>query len=72
MELAAILQARALAFVEPIDLNPRAKVFYPDLIKAFVTRYNFQKFPQKLEDLDEAKGVTFGVGDWARALSMSS
>jgi hypothetical protein len=62
MELAAILQARAVAFVEPTDLNPRAKVFYPDIVKALLNRYNFQKFPQKFEDLDEAKGVTFGMG----------
>jgi len=62
MELASILLARALAWVEPADLNPRGAVFYPDLIKALVARYHFQKFPQKLEDFDETKGVTFGTG----------
>ena len=62
MELTSILLARAMAWVEPIDLNPRGVVFYPELTKALVARYNFQKFPQKLEDFDETKGVTFGVG----------
>ena len=62
MELASVVLARAMAWVEPIDLNPRGAVFYPDLTKALVARYNFQKFPQKLEDFDETKGVTFGVG----------
>ncbi len=62
MELESVLLARASAWVEPVDLNPRGAVFYPDLTKALVTRYNFQKFPQKLEDFDESKGVTFGVG----------
>jgi hypothetical protein len=62
MELASIVLARAVAWVEPIELNPRAAAFYPDLVKALVARYNFQKFPQKLEDFDESKGVTFGVG----------
>jgi hypothetical protein len=62
MELTSILLARAMAWVEPIDLNPRGAVFYPELTKALVVRYNFQKFPQKLEDFDESKGVTFGVG----------
>jgi hypothetical protein len=62
MELASILLARAMAWVEPIDLNPRGAVFYPDLTKALVARYNFEKFPQRLEDFDESKGVTFGVG----------
>jgi len=62
MELASILLARAMAWVEPIDLNPRGAVFYPELTKALVARYGFQKFPQKLEDFNESKGVTFGVG----------
>jgi len=62
MELASILLARAIAWVEPADLNPRGAVFYPDLTRALVARYNFQRFPQKLEDFDESKGVTFGVG----------
>jgi hypothetical protein len=62
MELASVVLARAMAWVEPIDLNPRGAVFYPDLTEALVARYNFQKFPQKLEDFDESKGVTFGVG----------
>jgi|ERR1017187_989292 hypothetical protein len=62
MELTSILLARAMAWVEPIDLNPRGAVFYPELTKALVARYNFQRFPQKLEDFDESKGVTFGVG----------
>jgi hypothetical protein len=62
MELTSILLARAMAWVEPADLNPKGAAFYPELTKALVARYNFQKFPQKLEDFDEAKGVTFGVG----------
>jgi hypothetical protein len=62
MELLSVLQARALAWVEPAELNPRAAVFFPDLVQALVARYNFQKFPQKPEDFDEAKGVTFGAG----------
>lgn len=62
MELAAIHLARAMAFVEPIDLNPKGKVFYPDLVKALVARYNFKKFPQNLEEFDETKGVTFAEG----------
>ena len=62
MELASVVLARAMAWVETLDLNPKGAVFYPNLTKARVARYNFQKFPQKLEDFDESKGVTFGVG----------
>jgi hypothetical protein len=62
MELAAIHLARALAWVEPIDLNPKARVFYPELAEALMARYKFQKGPQKIEDFDEVKGVTFTAG----------
>lgn len=62
MELSSVLLARALAWVEPRDLNPRGAVFYPDLVKALVARYDFQRFPEKLEDFDESKGVVFGAG----------
>jgi hypothetical protein len=62
MELAAILQAKALAFLEPVDLNPKGKVFFPDLVNALVGRYKFQKFPQKPEEADEKKGISFGMG----------
>ncbi|HEY2119938.1 MAG TPA: hypothetical protein VGH37_12185 [Candidatus Acidoferrum sp.] len=62
MELAAIHQARALAFVEPIDFNPQGKAFYPDLVEAIAGRYSFQKFPQKPEELDESKGIAFALG----------
>ena len=62
MELASIVLARAMAWVEPIDFNPRGALFYPDLTRALVSRYKFQKFPEKLEDFDESKGVIFGAG----------
>ena len=46
MELAAIHLARAMAFIEPIDLNPKGKVFYPDLVKLIVNRYKFGNSPK--------------------------
>lgn len=62
MELLSVLQANALAWIESAEFNPRGAVFYPDLVQAIVARYNFQKFPQKLEDFDETKGVVFATG----------
>jgi hypothetical protein len=62
MELASIMLARVLAWVEPHDLNPKGGIFFPDLTKALVGRYNFQKFPQTLEEFDQTKGVTFAAG----------
>src|ERR1700733_12804117 len=54
--------ARTLAYVEAHDLNPRGAIFYPEFVKAIVDRYKFQKFPTKIEDFDEAKGITFEDG----------
>jgi hypothetical protein len=62
VELAAIHLARSMAFVEPLDLNPHGRVYYPDLVTALVNRYGFKKFPEKPEDFDEVKGVTFVGG----------
>jgi len=39
-----------------------AKVFYPHLVTALVARYGFQKFPQRLEEFDQVKGVIFAGG----------
>jgi len=62
MQLSAVLLARALAFVETADLDPRGRIFYPELTRELVQRYQFQGFPQKMEDFDEQKGVTFVGG----------
>ena len=45
-------------------MNPRGASYYPDLIRALVERYQFQGFPQKLEDYDEQKGVALVAGKY--------
>lgn len=62
MELSAVLLARVVYFVESADLNPRGAAFYPDIVTALVGRYKFQIYPQKPEDFNEQKGVTFSQG----------
>ena len=62
MQLSAIILARVIGYIEPIDLNPRGTIFYPEFTKEFVERYGFQKYPQTLEEFDEAKGVEFHQG----------
>jgi hypothetical protein len=62
MKISAVLLARFFAFIETFDLNPRGKVYFPELVNALVERYGFAKFPQKLEEFDESKGVTFQSG----------
>lgn len=62
MQLSSVLLARAFLFLESNDLNPHGEVFFPDVIRALVERYRFQKVPQQLGDLDENKGVEFLLG----------
>src|SRR6266852_8945008 len=62
MDTVTVLSAAATVWVESNDLNPRGAVFYPDLAKAIIARYNFQKYPEKFEDFDETKGVSFASG----------
>jgi hypothetical protein len=64
MEISAIILARALYFVETLEINPKGRLFYPDLVAALVERCGFQKFPQAVEDFDESKGVEFVAGKW--------
>lgn len=68
MKLAAIHMAKALAFFEPLDLNPKGAVAFSDIIKALVERYKFETFPQKPEDFDQTKGLAFGAGRFERVV----
>jgi hypothetical protein len=64
MQLSAVTLARYIGFVETFDLNPRGKVFFPEILKALVERCHFQKFPREYSELDEQKGVDFLDGKW--------
>lgn len=62
MRLSSVILARTLCKVETFDLNPRGRVFFPELVEALVQRYRFQKFPKTLEEFDMQKGVEFHEG----------
>jgi len=62
MRLASVLIARAMVWIEATDLNPRGIPFYPNIVKALASRYNFLKVPEKLEEFDASKGITFSEG----------
>jgi hypothetical protein len=62
MQLSAVILARTLAFLDVNELNPRGSVFFPKIVAAIVERYGFQTFPNKPEEFDESKGVTFADG----------
>jgi hypothetical protein len=60
VQLSSIILARTLAYVEIYDLDPKGKVFLPDLIKGIAERYKFQKLPIR-EERGE-KGIVFEEG----------
>jgi hypothetical protein len=62
VDLAAIVLARVLGFIETADLDSRGKVFNADFVQEVVKRYKFQKFPKTFEEFDEVKGVVFEDG----------
>lgn len=62
MQISAIILARVIGYVESFDLNPRGKVFFPEIIPEIVRNFNFQKFPKSSEHPDESKGIEFAEG----------
>jgi len=64
MQLSAVILARVLLFVETIDLSPRGNSYFPEIVKGLVEKCGFMKFPEKLEEFDETKGVEFIGGRW--------
>jgi hypothetical protein len=65
MQLASIVKARALAFIELDELNLAGRIRLADFVPLLVSRYDFKTFPTKAEDFDVAdKGIAFGSGRW--------
>jgi len=62
MKIIAIAMARAICFVSLEDLNPRGRIFYPDLSKGLVEEFRFQKAPTGLWELDLQSGISFEDG----------
>ncbi|HVC46283.1 MAG TPA: hypothetical protein VND90_03460 [Terracidiphilus sp.] len=62
MKLSAVLLARYYGLVQIEDLNSNGTVYYPEVVAALVERYGFMKFPQKIEEFDESKGIEFTGG----------
>lgn len=60
MQIAAVVLARTLAFVESSDLNPNGRVSLPELVKAIADRYKFQTLPKWEER--EKEGLVFEFG----------
>jgi hypothetical protein len=61
LKLSAIIQARALAFIELYDLDPRGRTFFPETIKQIQQRYGFLQVP-KVGEIEEQKGIELKTG----------
>jgi hypothetical protein len=59
MQIASVVLARIYALFPIEDLNPTGAVYYPDVVAWLVQKFGFQKYPTKLEDFDENKGIEF-------------
>jgi hypothetical protein len=62
MELAAVLKARALAFLDIDELNKNGKLRFVDVIAPIVQRYDFKAYPTKLDEINSENGATFSSG----------
>ncbi|MGI0080085.1 MAG: hypothetical protein ACRECH_10720, partial [Nitrososphaerales archaeon] len=62
MKRSSVVLARCIAFVETYDLSPDGRVFFPDVVRELVARYEFQKFPKDYSEFDESKGIEFAEG----------
>src|SRR5947209_6586727 len=62
MQDISVVLARVFAFLPLEDLNPHGRFFYPELVPALVERYGFLQRPEKPEDFNEEKGISFAFG----------
>jgi len=66
MQLSAVTLASYVGFVETVDLNPRGKAFFPEILPALVQKCHFHKFPKEYGEMDEQKGIDFLEGEMGR------
>ena len=59
MKLSSVLLARYFGLVQINDFNLNGELYYPEMVKALVDRYNFIKYPTDFNSIDESKGVEF-------------
>ena len=67
MQLVAVLQARVVAFLQLEELNPRGRVFFPNITQGLLERYRFLKVPQTWEEYfnpPQGSGVPYLNGEW--------
>ena len=64
IEIVGVDMARVILHFHTGELNPTGRVILPDITAALVERYGFIVYPQKPEDYDQEKGVSYELGKW--------
>jgi hypothetical protein len=64
IEILAVKTARVILHFPTDELNPKGLAILPDITNALVERYGFMVYPQKPDDYDAQKGVSFEIGKW--------
>ena len=62
MQRPVVLLARVLGYIDARYLVSQKQVYFPDLVREVAQQFNFQKFPQTIEEHDLSKGVEFWEG----------
>lgn len=67
MKLLSVSLARSSWIGHVRYLNPHGRYLYPVLLPFLLELFNFKKFPQSTDNLDESKGLIFENGEFENA-----
>jgi hypothetical protein len=62
LKISAILLSRVLAFIDTAELRPTGGLHAPDFVEEVAKQFEFQKFPQAVEEFNIQKGMVFLTG----------
>jgi hypothetical protein len=60
MELRQVILAQVAKFVQVV--TPKGGTYWPDIVRAAQARYGFIKVPDRIDEFDQVKGVSFYHG----------
>jgi len=58
----SVIKARSLWFIDLLELNPRGKAFFPDVVDTLEEKYEFEKVPESSSDRNQQGGYEFVDG----------
>jgi hypothetical protein len=64
MQLINVVKAQSVWLFDTADINPRGKVFLPDMLEWLKDKYIFQTAPKSIAEVDDTKGLAFKQGSF--------